>query len=243
MRSIFGDFAEFGEYEFMIKILRYGALAVFAVVFVSIAANQTNAQITNILTRMDNHNKALSSLKANVTMSKYNSQLEVSDVTKGKAIYLPRKGKDALVRIDWDDPNESMAVVDKKYVIYRPRLKQAYTGSVNSAKGNAKAGNALQFMSMSRSQLRANYDASILGSGTLSDGTKTDHIELIPKKASDYKSAEIWVDANGMPVQSKITEKNGDTITIMLTNILKNKTIDAKEFSITIPKGTEVLKS
>jgi len=227
----------------MIKILRYGAIAVFAFIFIGISAGETNAQLTSILTRMDNHNKALSSLKADVTMSKYNNQLEVSDVTKGKAIYLPRKGKDALVRIDWADPDESMAVVDKKYVIYRPRLKQAYTGNINSAKGNAKAGNALAFMSMSRSQLRANYDATILDPGTLSDGTKTDHIQLIPKKASSYTSAEIWVDANGMPVQSKIVEKNGDTTTIMLTNIVKNKTINADDFSITIPKGTEILKS
>lgn len=227
----------------MIKILRFTAVAVFAFIFIGIAAGETNAQLTTILTRMDNHNKALSSLKADVTMSKYNDQLETNDVTKGKAIYLPRKGKDALVRIDWVNPEESMAVVDKKYVIYRPRLKQAYVGSVNSAKGNGKAGNALAFMSMSRSQLRANYDATYLGAGTLSDGTKADHIQLVPKKASSYRSAEIWVDENGMPVQSKITETNGDTTTILLTNIVKNKTISAKEFSITIPKGTEMLKS
>ncbi len=227
----------------MRNILRSGAIAVFAFIVIGISAGETNAQLTTILTRMDNHNKALSSLKANVSMAKYNSQLEVSDVTKGVAIYLPRKGKDALVRIDWANPDESMAVVDKKYVIYRPRLKQAYVGSVSSAKGNAKAGNALAFMSMSRSQLRANYDSKYLGAGTLSDGTKTDHIQLTPKTESNYRSAEIWVDENGMPVQSKITEKNGDTTTILLTNIVKNKTIDAKEFTITIPKGTEMLKS
>lgn len=227
----------------MIKILRFTAVAVFAFIFIGIAAGETNAQLTTILTRMDNHNKALSSLKADVTMSKHNDQLETNDVTKGKAIYLPRKGKDALVRIDWVNPEESMAVVDKKYVIYRPRLKQAYVGSVNSAKGDGKVGNALAFMSMSRSQLRANYDATYLGAGTLSDGTKADHIQLVPKKAASYRSAEIWVDQNGMPVQSKITETNGDTTTILLTNIVKNKTISAKEFSITIPKGTEMLKS
>ena len=224
------------------KYLKYAAVAAFAFIFIGFTAGQANAQIGSIFTRMDNYNKALSSLQANVTMAKYNAQLETTDVTKGKAMYLPRKGKDPLVRVDWVNPDESMAIVNKEYIIYRPRLKQAITGSTEKAKGNAKAGNALAFMSMTRSQLRSNYTATYIGAERLSEGTATDHIKLEPKAASNYTSAEIWVDANGMVVQSKITERNNDSTTILLTNIVINKTLKADDFQISLPKGTERIK-
>jgi outer membrane lipoprotein-sorting protein len=133
--------------------------------------------------------------------------------------------------------------VDKRYVLYKPKSGQAITGSTEKAKGSPKAGNALAFMSMTRAQLRENYSVTYIGDEKLSEGSATDHIKLVPKMASNYTSAEIWVDANGMVVQSKITEKNNDTTTIQLTKIEKNKTLKATDFQITMKKGTEILKS
>lgn len=226
----------------MMRYFRYAALAAFAFIFIGFTAGQANAQIGSILTRIENHNKTLSSLKANVTMVKYQDQLETRDTTKGKVIYLPRKGKDPLVRLDWDN-GDAMAVVDKQYVLYKPKAGQAIVGSTDKAKGNAKAGNALAFMSMSRSQIRENYSATYIGAEKLSDGTATDHLKLEPKAASNYTSAEVWVDADGMVIQSRITEKNNDTTTILLTGIEKNKTLNAKDFQIILPKGTKQVKS
>jgi outer membrane lipoprotein-sorting protein len=81
--------------------LRYGLTAI-ALIFVlgAFAATQTNAQVNDILKRMDEHYKALKSLKTGVTMDKFNSQLGEHDITKGTAMYVPQKGRDALVRID-----------------------------------------------------------------------------------------------------------------------------------------------
>jgi outer membrane lipoprotein-sorting protein len=234
----------------MTKNKRSAFIRIFPVLFAGIlfaaAATDTPAQgiINEILNRMDAHNKALTSLRSNVTMVKENAQLGgAQDISEGRAAYLPVKGRDPLVRIDWAKPKESLAVVNKQYVIHRPALNQAYTGTTDSAKGNAKAGGALAFMNMSRAQLKQNYTVTYLGEATLKDGTKTWHLQMTPKTPTSYKSAEIWVDGNGMPVQSKVIEKNNDTTTVLLTNLQKNTRVDKSEFQINQPKGTNIIKS
>jgi len=66
---------------------------------------------------------------------------------------------------------------------------------------------------------------------------------MTPKVPTSYKSAEVWVDGNGMPVQSKVIEKNNDTTTVLLTNLQKNVRVDKSEFQIKLPDGTKVIKS
>ncbi|MEO8648632.1 MAG: outer membrane lipoprotein carrier protein LolA [Acidobacteriota bacterium] len=224
--------------NFIIPVLAAGFL------YTALAASvPAQGILQDILKRMDDQNKSLTSLRASVTMVKQNAQLGDSDTTQGTAIYLPQKGRDALVRIDWVKPDESLAVVNKEYVIYRPRLKQAYTGSTEKAKGNGKAAGAFAFMSMSRAQLKANYDVKYIGEETVSSGVKTWHLQLSPKTKSNYTSAEIWIDANGFPVQSKVNEVSGDATTILLSNLEKNISIDGGKFKIVLPKGTSIIKS
>ena len=230
----------------MNKFLKIGLAAIAIVFFLStFAATNAHGQgiLQEILKRMDTQNKSLSSLRAKVTMVKENSQLGDSDTTIGTALYLPQKGKDALVRIDWQSPEESLAVVNKQYVIYRPRLRQAYVGSTEKAKGSPRANNALAFMNMSKAQLKANYDVDYLGEATLSSGDKTWHLKLTPKTKASYKLAEIWVNSDGFPVQSKVVELNNDSTTVLLTNLEKNITLNGGLFKINLPNGTKVIKS
>ena len=226
----------------MNKFLRFG-LTTFALIFVfnAFAVIETKAQILNkILDTMDAHYKVLSSLQANVKMDKYNSQLGEHDVTEGTTKYLPVKGRDAYVRIDWTKPmQESLAVVGKEYVLYRPRLKQALVGKVDKAQGSAKSNSALAFMNMSKVQLKANYNVKYLGEEKVDGKIPTWHLELTPKTKSSYKLADIWVDGDGMPIQMRVTENNNDATTILLTNLKKNLTIPAIFFQINLPKGTK----
>jgi outer membrane lipoprotein-sorting protein len=222
-------------------------LPIFVIGFVIFGAAQAaSAQgiVNEILSRMDAHNKALTSLKANVTMAKENAQLGgVVDTTEGVAIYLPRPGRNAFVRIDWTSPKESLAVVDNAYVIYRPALSQAYMGKTDKAQGNAKAGSALAFMNMSKAQLKQNYSIKYLGEATVKGGVKTWHLEMTPNARTNYRSAEVWVDGNGMPVQSKVIEHNNDSTTVLLSNLQKNITINSAAFRVDLPKGTKIIKS
>jgi outer membrane lipoprotein-sorting protein len=206
----------------------------FGVFVSSLNLSEAKAQniLGDILHRMDLHNESLQSLQADVTMAKYNSQLGGEpDITFGSTSYL-LKGK-RYVRIDWIKPvEEHISVIGDEYELWRPRLNQVMWGKADNAKNNASAGGVLSFMNMSKAQLTANYNVVYIGREKISGGTDTSHIQLTPKVAASYKLAELWVDVNGMPRQAMITELNNDTTAILLTNIQKNVTLNAKIFTL-----------
>jgi outer membrane lipoprotein-sorting protein len=220
------------------------AFAVLGVLFTAAKASAQAGKIREIKQRMDTHNKGLNTLRAKVTMVKRSSQLGEEDTSIGKAIYAKRPGKDALVRIDWEKPAESLAVKDGEYVMYRPRLNIAYTGSVKSATKDTKGNSALAFMNMSKAQLDANYTVKLLNENVkLSTGVVTWHLEMTPIAKTSYKKAELWVDADGMPNQTMIVENNNDTTTVLLSDMQKNPQLKSSDFEIKVPKGTKVQKS
>lgn len=231
----------------MKTFIRTSAIAFgLAVLLGGFAVTESKAQgvLNDILRRMDDHHKALSSLKADVTMVKLNAQLGESDTTVGSTSYLPKTAKRGMyVRIDWTKPvEEQIAVIGDDYKLYRPRLNQVIVGKVNRAKNNAAAGGALGFMSMSKEQLRANYTVKYIGQERVSGGVETWHLELTPKGSTSYRSAELWVDGNGMPVQAKIIENNNDTTTVLLSNLKKNETLNADIFRLKYPKSVKEIK-
>lgn len=225
------------------RILFFSLAAILSVVSVS-EANGQNV-IGDILRRMENHNKGLATVQANVTMRKYNPQLDTTDTYTGSTSYIPKtnpkaKGK-LYIRLDWVKPAiEQISIIGDDYKLYKPSIKTVYAGRVDKAKTSAAAGNALGFMSMSRDQLRANYDIQFVAQENIEGGIPTWRLLLNPKVPSSYKHAELWVDGNGMPVQAKITEQNNDTTTVLLSNIRKNETIDVKIFVLNT-KGAKVI--
>lgn len=231
----------------MNKLLKFGFAAIALMfVFSVIAMTETKAQgLTNdILKRMDAYNKALTSLQANVKMDKYNSQLDEHDLMTGTTKYLTQKKDKPLVRIDWTSPvEESLAVIKGNYVLYRPRLKQAIVGNVDSAKSkNRGANNALAFMNMSKAQLQDNYNISYVGQEGITGSVQTWHLLLTPKTAQNYKFADLWVNSDGLPLQAKVTENNGDSTTILLSGVQENKLKDTKVFVINPAKGTQIIQ-
>lgn len=226
----------------MKAFLRFGFFAiVLTFVFNSFASAQDPTN--EVLKRLQEHRAALKTLRADVTMVKTNPQLGISDTTQGNVIYLPGKSeRDSYIRINWTKPvEEQLAVIKGEYTLFRPRLKQAIVGKVDGAENSAGAGNALSFMSMSKEQLKANYTVKYMGQESVSGGANTWHLLLTPKAAGKYKSAEIWVDGNGMPVQAKVVENNNDSTSVLLTNLHKNETINAKVFKIDT-KGIKPIK-
>lgn len=221
-------------------------LAAFAVVVTIGMSTNVSAQgiLSDILKRMDDNNKGMKSLKSSIKMSKHNAQLDEYDISEGTVQYLPAAAKEKIqVRIDWAKPVvEHLAVGAGQYILYRPRLEQAIIGKVDNAKGSAGASGALAFMSMNRAQLRANYDVTYQGEATVNGSVKTWHLKLTPKNANTYKSAELWVDPNGMPVQAKVFEKNNDSTTIQLTNVERNATVASSVFQLKPPKGTKIIQ-
>ena len=221
-------------------------ITALAVLATFIAVGTVTAQpgvIGEVLKRMENHYTTLSTLRANVKMDQYTAQLDEHDVREGNLIYIPVKGRDAAFRIDWTKPSsESLSVVNKQYVIYQANLGQATTGSVNGVKTRG-VNNILSIINMSKVELKTNFEVNYVGQENVSSGAATWHLQLVPKTAAGYKNADIWVDADGMPIQMKQTQNNNDSTTILLSGLNKNSKIDAKDVQVSVPKGTKIIKS
>jgi hypothetical protein len=167
---------------------------------------QSAGLVSSVLNRMERNRQSLRSLKASLSMEKYNAQLRDAERYSGIVLYMPASGRDASVRIEWQSPqHEILAVSNGKYTLFRPRLGMAYVGSSKSSRN--KAGGAMEMMYMTRQQLEARFQPlQDVRVETLWGGVSTNHLTLVPKGNASFKYAEFWVDSSGMPVQTKIVE-------------------------------------
>lgn len=234
----------------MRDLIRYSFLVLgFVAIGAVVSVRDTAAQgpLGQILNRMEAHSKSLDTVQANVTMEKHNPQLGETDTYTGTTSYIPKTskiGKGRLfMRLDWAKPAvEQVAIIGDDYKLYKPSINQLYVGKINNAKTSASAGNALGFMSMNKEQLKANYDVQIVGQENIDGGVPTMKLLLKPKVGTSYKTAELWVDGDGMPRQAKVVEQNNDTTTVRLSNIRKNQTIKVDIFKLE-PKGAKVVQA
>ena len=224
------------------------ALIISALVFVYPAATsgQGAGLVSSVLSRMEKNRATLKSLRAGISMVKYNSQLGVEDKYNGVVIYLPSGGRQAAVRIDWSSPRrEVLAVNNNKYTIFRPALNVAYTGDARrmGEKGKSASG-LMEMMNMSRQQLEARFQpVKDVREETLWGGVSTIHLTLVPRGNAGYKYAEVWIDNSGMPVQTKIVEKNDDSTTVRLTGLEKNQKLNSGDFDIKLDSNVKIVKS
>ena len=230
----------------MKKLSLLGLASMILVAAVVVSPKNVNAQsaglVSSLLNRMERNRRELKSLRAGISMEKYNAQLRDTDRYQGVVLYVPLAGRNANVRIDWQRPQrETLAVSNGQYTLFRPRLNMAYVGNARSR--NNKANGAFEFLNMSRQQLEARFQPlQDVREETLWGGVSTIHITLVPKGNASYKYAEVWVDGGGMPVQTKVVEKNDDATTVRLTNLERNTNIPSDEFRLQLDPSVKRVK-
>ncbi len=189
--------------------------------------------MSSILNRLDKYKQNLKTLHANISMVKYNAQLRDEDKYQGVVFYIPGAAgsSSAFVRLEWTQPqHEILTVGNGLYSLYRPRLGTVIEGKTGSIKSQ-KDGDVLALMNMSATQLRTKFgEFQDTREETLWGGVWTEHFKVTPKTAASYKYIELWVDKEGMPVQTKMVEKNDDSTTVRLLNVAKNQNIPMDTF-------------
>jgi len=224
------------------------AIIVLAAIVAVSAPKNANAQnaglVSSILNRMERNRRDLKTLRANISMVKYDARIRDEDKRQGKVLYMPAAGRNAYVRIDWQSPaRETLAVADGQYTLFRERLNMAYVGKATSVSKNAKAGSMLEFLNMSGSQVKTRFEPlQDIYEETLWGGVGTTHFKLVPKGGASYKYAEIWVDGTGMPIQTKVVEKNDDATTVRLTNVERNAGISTDQFKLKLDGNVKIVK-
>jgi outer membrane lipoprotein-sorting protein len=233
----------------MKKLFTLSLAALMLVASLALVAQPAQAQgpglVSSILNKMDRNRRSLSSLRAALKMQKFNSQIGDEEISFGEVAYVAGNGRDANVRVDWTKPvRESLAVTGGQYTLYRPRLGQAYQGSTRNQGKNTKVNSVLSFaFNMTGSQAKNQFNVSYEGEGTLENGGP--HVwwlKLTPRGGASYQFAEVWVDDAGMPIQTRVTEKNGDSTLVRLSNIQRNARVSTDEIKIELPAGTKIVK-
>lgn len=219
-------------------------LAALAVIVPPRADAQGAGLISSLINKMERNRQDLRSLRAGIKMEKYNAQIKDADYYIGDVIYQPGAGRQASVRVDWQKPQrETLAVADGKYKLFRPRMNMAYVGSTSST--NNKVSGVLGFgLNISAAQLRTNFEPpQILAEGTLDDGgPRVTWLKLVPKGKASYRHAEIWVETStGMPLQTKVVEKNNDSTTVRLINPQRNVRVTSEEFQLKLPADVKIV--
>jgi outer membrane lipoprotein-sorting protein len=233
----------------MKRLISSGLVLAFIFSVLIVTPTTTNGQgaglVSSVLSRMEKNRQSLKTLRAGISVVKYNSQIGVEDKYNGVVIYMPGAGRQASVRIDWSSPRkEVLAVSNNKYVIFRPSLGVAYTGDSRKMGNQNKAGGLLEMMNMSRQQLESRFQpVKDVREETLWGGVGTIHLTLVPKGNAGYKYAEVWIDSAGMPVQTKIVEKNDDSTTMRLTGLEKNQKLNPSDFDIKLDSNVKIVKS
>ncbi len=211
----------------MKKILSFTFVAALLLTLVSLpGAARVSAQaglVSSIFSRMQRNQQSL----------------------KGVILYIPGLGgsRNSFVRLEWTSPqHETLAVAKGNYRFYRPRLNTVIEGPTRSVAGG-KNNDVLELMSMSATQFRTKFgEFQDVRDETLGGGVWTQHFRVTPKGAASYNYIEVWVDKEGLPVQTKMVEKNNDATTVRLTNIQKNQTISPGEFELKLDSSVKRVK-
>jgi outer membrane lipoprotein-sorting protein len=223
------------------------ALLLAALVAFSLPLATVSAQpglVSAIYTRMQRNQQSLKSLRANISMQKYNSQLHDSDNYKGMIFYIPGPGgtRASMLRLEWTSPqHETLTVANGGYQLYRPRLGTVVEGKTQSIRGNNN--DVLALLNMSAAQLRTRFgEPEDVHEETLWGGVWTQHMKVTPKTAAGYKYIEMWIDKEGMPVQTKMVERNDDSTTVRLSNVERNQSISSDQFKQNLDSNVKHVK-
>jgi outer membrane lipoprotein-sorting protein len=221
------------------------ALALIFSAFIALSPRHAEAQTQNVvsvvLQRMENNYNTLKNLKSGIQMRKYNAQTRDAEDYAGYLHYVPGKGRSGNARLDWYQPaQETLAVKNGSYKLYRPKLNVVYVGTVDK-KQKSNPNSSLNFLNMSGSQLRSQFNVQFVGNEDTGVGMAS-KLYLTPKGNASYQSAEVWVDGNGMPIQIKVNEKNNDYTFIRVYQVERNANFDGSVFDLQIPKTAKTVK-
>ncbi len=230
----------------MKKILTLALIAGMALAFVGaipvVDANSSPQILTGILNKMETAHKQMKSLKAELIQQKINPQIGSSDTDYGMLIYKPAAGKDkGKLRIDYTKPGvKVLSVIGENFTFYEPNLKQAMKSTVGKV-SKGKTGANLVGLDGSLKSLLNNYNIDIVGDAAV-NGQMASVLRLTPKSNGQYKGIDLWINQQTwLPIQWKMTERNGDYTIVTLKNTQVNTNISDSAFVVNLPNGTRII--
>lgn len=208
---------------------RYFTLAVTCLCCCSSAFPQVD--LDSVLAKMDATASTFRSAQANFTWTMYNAVInDVAETQTGK-IYFRRNGnsKETQMAAVITQPEAKRVIFSEgKIQIFQPRLETVDVYDASAHREEFETFLVLGFGS-SGQEMRKSFDVTYGGEEKV-DGVDGARLELVPKSdkiKQHFPKIILWIDQQGISVQQKLLEPNGDYRLAKYSNIqLNQKTPD-----------------
>ena len=207
------------------------------------AEGRGDAELEQVLRQMEATGKSFQNFRAKFSQKKYTAILREFDTPEtGIFIYARAKDGSALLRQEVEKPaSRILTIKGGVATVFQPGLKQAQVVSLGKSKDKAEY--LALGLGQSPAKLRETFDIELQGPETLGR-TLCSVIRLKPKNpnaAAYFSSITLWIKkSNGIPIQQKLQEPNGDYLLVSFTDEKLNAKIPVSEFEQKLPQGTDM---
>jgi outer membrane lipoprotein-sorting protein len=211
--------------------------------FTAFGQDAMSPETRRVLGHMDQAGKQLIDLTADIKQTKVTLVVNDTSTDTGK-LFLKRTKTGNRTKLEYEKPVVKTLLIDKgKVLIYEPNIKRLQ--EIDLGKNRAQAEFLLTGVGQSSANLTNTYDVKFLKEEII-NGVKTSLLELKPKSgkvSAMFTQIWLWIDpANGLPIQTRLTESSGDYLTFQLENIKINPKLSDKTFKLDVPSDVQKIK-
>jgi outer membrane lipoprotein-sorting protein len=189
--------------------------------------------------------KTFRSFQASFAQKKYTAVLKEFDTPEsGMFLYARAKDGSALLRQEVAKPGvRILTIKGGEATIYQPTLNQAQI--VSLGKNKDKAEYLALGLGQSPGKLQQTFEISYHGVEN-AGGVPCSVLVLKPRNATTaayFSSITLWINkSNGVPIQQKLLEPNGDYLLVLFSNEKLNAPIPAAQFEQKLPATVEIMR-
>ncbi len=211
----------------------------------ALAQKKDDTAESRVLKQMEAVGKTFRSFEAHISKKLFTAVLKEFDTPETGDFYYSRaKDGTALIRQEINSPGPSVLTIKGGVAtFYQPRLKQAQM--YNLGKNKDKAEYLVLGLGQTPGKLRETFLIQYQGTETVA-GTPCSVLVLKPKNPSAaalFSVITLWIkQANGVPIQQKLQQPNGDYLLVNFTDEKLNVNIPASKFEQKLPSGVDIQK-
>jgi len=221
--------------------MRLQTLAMLGIVAAAAGFSRPASDLDQVLDRVDKAGAAFRGLEAHLRRVSHTAVINEDNVDAGTIRLKRPHPRDLRMLIDVTEPDaKTVTFQGRKLEIYYPKMKTVDEFDVGKSRALLEEFFLVGF-GTSRSDLQASYNMRLLSPETVG-GQKTDRLELIPKSPEVLKHLtkfELWISANGYPVQQKFYQSGGDYQLATYSDVTINPDLPDADLKLHLPKGVK----
>ena len=199
-----------------------------------------------VLARMRQAQSSVESLTARLEQVKSYPQLGIEDPPERGTFTMARtKRGTTRIRMEIQEPEARiLTVVDGKYLLYQPRIKQAVEGKVSGGGKKGLFSGILTGSPEALEELERDYRVESVGKTVVSEANVIELRFTARATAVVYcQQIDLWVDTTSwLPVQQSCHQANQSVITFTLGDVKLNLPLAKDAFDVDLPPDVEKVR-